>query len=153
MEGGGRPCRSKSFRSAICVFGLKDLVLLDKLPHLLANKIFPDYDFAAALCWSEAMFNRSYLEPNHKALERVQAHHEIYANMPQVNKRSLASIAYQDLFFILLHFLGEGLISAAEGINFVFFNIDLDAQSELKPGVKQDKFVYLYVNNYLRIIY
>ena len=51
--------------------------------------MFPEFDFGAGgglslWRWSEAMFNRSYLETADKSLELVQRHSEFYMNRPQV---------------------------------------------------------------------
>uniref|UniRef100_A0A914CWQ3 Sulfotransferase n=1 Tax=Acrobeloides nanus TaxID=290746 RepID=A0A914CWQ3_9BILA len=44
------------------MFGIEDLDRFTKFPELFMNKIMPEFDFGAATCWYEKMFNRTYLE-------------------------------------------------------------------------------------------
>lgn len=54
---GAMRCRSKMWRHRVCVFGLEDLAggTLFELPHLFLNKMLPDHDHAAIVCWHERM--------------------------------------------------------------------------------------------------
>lgn len=78
-------CKTRYLRHAICMFGLEDVQQMANLPHFFFNKIVPDFDFGAAFCWSEVMFNRSYLEPKEVTSERMQKNRPNYLNLPQVN--------------------------------------------------------------------
>ena len=55
---------------------------MDSLPFLTFNKVMEGFDFGAILCWSEAMFNRTYIHP--EPLDRVRHYEQFYKNMPQV---------------------------------------------------------------------
>uniref|UniRef100_A0A914DNM5 Uncharacterized protein n=1 Tax=Acrobeloides nanus TaxID=290746 RepID=A0A914DNM5_9BILA len=78
-------CPTKKFRHLICMFGIEDLDRLTKSTELFVNKIMPEFDFGAVICWYEKMFNRTYLEePTAEKLDKnyylslphVRFHHE-----------------------------------------------------------------------------
>ena len=48
------------WRHYSCIFGVHDLPILVKLPHLFANKFMPDYDYGAFLCWLEHLHTATY---------------------------------------------------------------------------------------------
>uniref|UniRef100_A0A914I176 Uncharacterized protein n=1 Tax=Globodera rostochiensis TaxID=31243 RepID=A0A914I176_GLORO len=74
-------CHSGIKRHGICIFGLKDLVpnLNGSHPFLFANKMQLHQDAEAVQCWHEAMFNRTYLFPTLKRLNK-----KFYTELPQV---------------------------------------------------------------------
>jgi hypothetical protein len=60
----GDGCNSHHSRHAICVFGVEDLAEhIARYPHLFVNKIMPEFDFAAVVCWYERLFNRTHIDP------------------------------------------------------------------------------------------
>ena len=61
----GEKCITKIFRNNICIYGVEDINRLIKLPHLFANKIMPETDFAALTCLYEKLFNMTYIEQDH----------------------------------------------------------------------------------------
>uniref|UniRef100_A0A914HWG6 Uncharacterized protein n=1 Tax=Globodera rostochiensis TaxID=31243 RepID=A0A914HWG6_GLORO len=67
--------------------------LADKMavwPHLFANKLMPQFDFGALLCWWEKMHQRAYIETRQRSLSRLNS--AFYADLPHVRfqKRALA---------------------------------------------------------------
>ena len=81
---------------------------MDSLPFLIFNKMMDRFDFGAILCWSEVMFNRTYIHP--KPLARVRRYEQFYKNIPQVkyiNKhhkiKKLISLQYFP-FYNIFHF-------------------------------------------------
>jgi hypothetical protein len=98
-----KACGSHNMRNAICVFGLEDLaggLRLANIPHLFANKFYPEFDFGAAVCWLETMFNRTHLEDqptvtdadgvvHRRGLARVEAHRQFYTDLPHVRSSPL----------------------------------------------------------------
>ncbi|KAE9547055.1 hypothetical protein FO519_009733 [Halicephalobus sp. NKZ332] len=54
------PCISKYFRNLICVFGVEDLPNLTNLHSMYINKLLPEFDFAAATCLLENVYDRTY---------------------------------------------------------------------------------------------
>uniref|UniRef100_A0A183CGJ5 SWIM-type domain-containing protein n=1 Tax=Globodera pallida TaxID=36090 RepID=A0A183CGJ5_GLOPA len=74
-------CHSGIKRHGICIFGLKDLVpnLNGSHPFMFANKMQLHQDAEAVQCWHEAMFNRTYLFPTLKRLNK-----KFYTELPQV---------------------------------------------------------------------
>ena len=81
-------CTTNFYRQEICVYGLEDLAWLDTLPFLFVNQMFPEFDFGAAFCLAEALFNRSMLSESEDGLqssmERIESFQDAYANRPQV---------------------------------------------------------------------
>jgi hypothetical protein len=88
-----RMCGTHHMRNAICVFGLEDLASrLALLPHLFANKLLPEFDFGAMVCWYESIFNRTHLVgedgdgvSKEGGLDRVLHHRQFYADLPTVS--------------------------------------------------------------------
>uniref|UniRef100_A0A914I193 Uncharacterized protein n=1 Tax=Globodera rostochiensis TaxID=31243 RepID=A0A914I193_GLORO len=74
-------CHNGIKRHGICIFGLKDLVpnLNGSHPFMFANKMMLHQDAEAVQCWHEAMFNRTYLFPTLKRLNK-----KFYTELPQV---------------------------------------------------------------------
>uniref|UniRef100_A0A183BY24 Homeobox domain-containing protein n=1 Tax=Globodera pallida TaxID=36090 RepID=A0A183BY24_GLOPA len=61
--------------------GMEDLA--DKMavwPHLFANKLMPEFDFGALLCWWEEMHRRAYFESRQRSLGRLNR--AFYADLP-----------------------------------------------------------------------
>uniref|UniRef100_A0A914DPZ3 Uncharacterized protein n=1 Tax=Acrobeloides nanus TaxID=290746 RepID=A0A914DPZ3_9BILA len=59
---------------------MEDLHRFSRLPHLFANKMMPEHDIGAIVCWYEHLFNRSHLEPpNSKNLNQ-----DYYLSMPHI---------------------------------------------------------------------
>uniref|UniRef100_A0A914ENK6 Uncharacterized protein n=1 Tax=Acrobeloides nanus TaxID=290746 RepID=A0A914ENK6_9BILA len=86
-------CYSGDFRHSLCIFGLEDLHRLTTLPHLFVNKMMPDYDFGAMVCWYEHMFNRTHVEPpNSKNLNP-----DYYLSMPHKMDRKRKKISYNEI--------------------------------------------------------
>ncbi|KAI6208501.1 Beta-1,3-galactosyl-O-glycosyl-glycoprotein beta-1,6-N-acetylglucosaminyltransferase 3 [Aphelenchoides besseyi] len=57
-------CYTGQMRHAICIFGVEDLKdHIAKFPKLFVNKVMPEFDWAAVVCWYEKLFNRSHIEP------------------------------------------------------------------------------------------
>lgn len=78
----GEGCNTHQSRHAICMYGIEDLVEhISTFPHLFVNKIMPEFDFAAAVCWYERLFNRSYVEP--ATTERLDPN--FYLNLAHVS--------------------------------------------------------------------
>ncbi|KAL3122992.1 hypothetical protein niasHT_006392 [Heterodera trifolii] len=85
-----KKCGSGHMRHAICIFGLEDLG--DKLaewPHLFANKLLPEFDFGALLCWWEEMHRRAHFESRERSLGRLNR--AIYADLPHVRFQKFAT--------------------------------------------------------------
>lgn len=54
------------------MLGIEDIPRLLSRPEIYINKIMPEIDFAAIVCWHEYMFNRSHLEaPTNKHLNKT----------------------------------------------------------------------------------
>ncbi|KAL7071103.1 hypothetical protein ACQ4LE_010019 [Meloidogyne hapla] len=72
-------CYSKNFRRQSCIFGLNDLWHHFRTSkYLFINKMMPEYDFGAILCWHEEMRRRTLIEVGFKRLNA-----SIYQNWPQ----------------------------------------------------------------------
>ncbi|KAI6184987.1 Glycosyl transferase, family 14-containing protein [Aphelenchoides bicaudatus] len=73
-------CHSKITRHELCVFGMEDLYrnLADN-PYFFANKMVPEYDFGAIVCWNEMLFNRTHFD---KGLHRLDK--GAYVKLPHV---------------------------------------------------------------------
>uniref|UniRef100_A0A914HUX7 Uncharacterized protein n=1 Tax=Globodera rostochiensis TaxID=31243 RepID=A0A914HUX7_GLORO len=59
--------------------------LADKMavwPHLFANKLMPQFDFGALLCWWEKMHQRAYIETRRRSLSRLNS--AFYSDLPHV---------------------------------------------------------------------
>ncbi|KAI6177786.1 Beta-1,3-galactosyl-O-glycosyl-glycoprotein beta-1,6-N-acetylglucosaminyltransferase 3 [Aphelenchoides bicaudatus] len=73
-------CRSQLWRHELCIFGLEDLSPnLANNPYFFANKITPEYDFGAIVCWNEMLFNRTYFDRGFHRLNKKS-----YTKLPQV---------------------------------------------------------------------
>jgi hypothetical protein len=66
-------------RHHVCIFGVESLLDLSDSVYLFANKMLPDQDFEALLCWHEKIWDRTHRE---RGIERLQK--EVYLNLPQV---------------------------------------------------------------------
>lgn len=62
-------CKSKNMRHAICIFGIEDLAKLSTLPHLYVNKMMPEFDFGAIVCWYEELFRHTYYNDKNSDLK------------------------------------------------------------------------------------
>uniref|UniRef100_A0A183CQV2 CAP10 domain-containing protein n=1 Tax=Globodera pallida TaxID=36090 RepID=A0A183CQV2_GLOPA len=85
-----KKCGSGHMRHAVCLFGMEDLA--DKMavwPHLFANKLMPEFDFGALLCWWEKMHQRAYNETRQRSLSRLNS--AIYADLPHVRFQKFAA--------------------------------------------------------------
>nr|CAD2167746.1 unnamed protein product [Meloidogyne enterolobii] len=72
-------CYSNNFRHYSCVFGIDDLWHnFYNLKYLFVNKMMPEFDFGAILCWHEEMRRRTLID---KGLHRLNA--SLYQNWPQ----------------------------------------------------------------------
>ncbi|KAI3408872.1 hypothetical protein GPALN_007466 [Globodera pallida] len=58
-------------------------------PHLFANKLMPEFDFGALLCWWEKMHQRAYNETRHRSFSRLNS--AIYADLPHVRFQKFAA--------------------------------------------------------------
>ncbi|VDM70695.1 unnamed protein product [Strongylus vulgaris] len=58
----GYLCKSQFVRKSICIFGIEDLQSISKYPHLMVNKMLPDFDYSIVECVHELIFNRTFLE-------------------------------------------------------------------------------------------
>jgi len=77
---GGPKCFSKLTRHGICIFGLGELAkALPHYPHLFGNKVLPEKEVRAPLCWYEDMFNRTYERRNMEGLYDIY-----YTELPYV---------------------------------------------------------------------
>lgn len=78
-------CHSKITRHELCVFGMEDLYrnLADN-PYFFANKMVPEYDFGAIVCWNEMLFNRTHFD---KGLHRLDM--GAYVKLPHVSFQTL----------------------------------------------------------------
>uniref|UniRef100_A0A914HTU1 Uncharacterized protein n=1 Tax=Globodera rostochiensis TaxID=31243 RepID=A0A914HTU1_GLORO len=66
--------------------------LADKMavwPHLFANKLMPQFDFGALLCWWEKMHQRAYIETRQRSLSRLNS--AFYADLPHVRFQKFAA--------------------------------------------------------------
>uniref|UniRef100_A0A914HT40 Uncharacterized protein n=1 Tax=Globodera rostochiensis TaxID=31243 RepID=A0A914HT40_GLORO len=83
-----KKCGSGHMRHEVCIFGMEDLA--DKMavwPHLFANKLMPQFDFGALLCWWEKMHQRAYIETRQRSLSRLNS--AFYADLPHVSARDV----------------------------------------------------------------
>nr|CAD2159367.1 unnamed protein product [Meloidogyne enterolobii] len=72
-------CYSNNFRHYSCVFGIEDLWHnFYNSKYLFVNKMMPEFDFGAILCWHEEMRRRTLIN---KGLHRLNA--SLYQNWPQ----------------------------------------------------------------------
>ncbi|KAI6170487.1 hypothetical protein M3Y97_01149600 [Aphelenchoides bicaudatus] len=73
-------CDSKIHRHNLCIFGLEDLRsnLVDN-PFFFANKMIPEYDFGAIVCWNEKLFNRTHFD---RGVQRLNK--KLYVKLPHV---------------------------------------------------------------------
>ncbi|KAH7701592.1 Protein H41C03.3 [Aphelenchoides avenae] len=70
-------CGSRRWRHGLCVYGVEDVGWLAGKAHLVGNKMMPEFDFAASVCWHEKMFNRTHYD---KGTHRLRA--SVYENLP-----------------------------------------------------------------------
>jgi hypothetical protein len=72
-------------RHSICLVGLKEVaVFLPHLPHLFVNKILPEYEVRAALCWYEALFNHTHGEDREEGRGFKRLDDSYYRDLPHV---------------------------------------------------------------------
>ncbi|KAI6198865.1 Beta-1,3-galactosyl-O-glycosyl-glycoprotein beta-1,6-N-acetylglucosaminyltransferase 3 [Aphelenchoides besseyi] len=56
-------CKTGHLRHDICIYGVEDLKnTLPNCPDLFINKMMPNFDWAAVVCWYEKLFNRTHVE-------------------------------------------------------------------------------------------
>ncbi|KAK6732741.1 hypothetical protein RB195_016851 [Necator americanus] len=72
-------CKSGYARKSICIFGIEDFPSILKYPHVMANKMLPEFDYAIIECIHEVIFNRTFLNQDDHPLDK-----SYYANMPNV---------------------------------------------------------------------
>ncbi|ETN83049.1 hypothetical protein NECAME_01848 [Necator americanus] len=72
-------CKSQYARKSICIFGIEDLQSLSQYPHLMANKMLPEFDYAIVECVHEMIFNRTFLNQVDQPLNT-----DYYSNMVNV---------------------------------------------------------------------
>ncbi|ETN83048.1 Core-2/I-Branching enzyme [Necator americanus] len=72
-------CKSGYARKSICIFGIEDFPSILKYPHVMANKMLPEFDYAIIECIHEVIFNRTFLNQDDHPLDKGY-----YANMPNV---------------------------------------------------------------------
>uniref|UniRef100_A0A914NGC1 Uncharacterized protein n=1 Tax=Meloidogyne incognita TaxID=6306 RepID=A0A914NGC1_MELIC len=78
-DSGTSKCYSGIIRHYNCIFGIEDLVPnFYNSKYLFVNKMMPEYDFGAILCWHEEMRRRTLIN---KGLHRLNA--SLYQNWPQ----------------------------------------------------------------------
>ncbi|KAL3076217.1 hypothetical protein niasHT_038354 [Heterodera trifolii] len=65
-------CASGHSFHSICMFGIEDLPQLATFPHLFVNKFLPSFDFGAAICMYERMFNMTYLNTGGEQLDKME---------------------------------------------------------------------------------
>ncbi|KAF7633660.1 hypothetical protein Mgra_00006968 [Meloidogyne graminicola] len=86
-------CYSNNRRHNMCIFGLEDLWhYAFNSKYLFLNKMMPEIDFGAIICWHEEMRRRTLIE---KGINRINA--TIYQNLPQTRfhqkwKRTLGKV-------------------------------------------------------------
>lgn len=103
------PCPSNIWRHWNCIFGIEDLHRLARLPHFFVNKMMPEHDFGAIVCWYEYMFNMSYLEPQ----TSKNLNMDYYLSMPHVRyhkeklKNGFINIRNFDCSFKYKHCIGN----------------------------------------------
>ncbi|RCN29709.1 Core-2/I-Branching enzyme [Ancylostoma caninum] len=72
-------CKSKYSRKSICILGIEDLRALSQYPHLMVNKMLPEFDYSIVECVHEMIFNRTFLDQVDHALDS-----SYYSNMVNV---------------------------------------------------------------------
>lgn len=72
-------CSTNIMRHSVCVFGVEHLDELSRTVYLFANKMVPQEDWGAVLCWHEMMRTRTHKE---RGIERLKS--EVYLGLPQV---------------------------------------------------------------------
>lgn len=72
-------CHSRHLIKNICIFGIEDLATnIRDSKYLFINKMSPDFDFGAILCWHEEMRSRTLVD---KGVNRLNI--KYYQNWPQ----------------------------------------------------------------------
>lgn len=71
-------CMSKRYRNGVCMFGIEDLRRLAARPELFVNKMMPSFDYGAAACWLEELYNRTHFERSNRVFD------EYYTTLPHV---------------------------------------------------------------------
>ncbi|KAE9546556.1 hypothetical protein FO519_010232 [Halicephalobus sp. NKZ332] len=72
------PCESEFFRRWVCIFGVEDLPDITHLYNLYVNKLLSKFDFAAATCLLEHVYNNTYFPVGNHPLnveQYAQLHH------------------------------------------------------------------------------
>ena len=75
-------CYSHKMRHSICIFGVADLKYFRKYTHLFGNKLMPEFDFTASVCWREFLFNKTYINPIANPSDELNK--SFYLNMSNV---------------------------------------------------------------------
>lgn len=76
-------CGSGHFRHSVCIYGVEDYSRLIKLRHLFVNKLMPSFDYGAAMCLLENVYNRTYFGNDNPLFE------DYYATLPHVRYNNL----------------------------------------------------------------
>lgn len=71
-------CHSQKVRHGVCLIGMEYMPILLKEPHLIANKIWPEWDFGTIMCVGELLSRRTARK------EKLDL--SKYKNMPQVSR-------------------------------------------------------------------
>lgn len=77
-----RPCKSKKYKHASCVFGVKDIARIMNSPLLCVHKMYHDFEPAAFACLQEVLYNRTYNLD--ESMYGAFTDYEFYYKMPQV---------------------------------------------------------------------
>ncbi|KAI6177789.1 hypothetical protein M3Y97_00945900 [Aphelenchoides bicaudatus] len=86
-------CNSNAWRHDLCILGLADLRFnFVENEYLFANKMLPEHDFGAVVCWSEMLFNRTHFDRGIHRLNKT-----LYVKLPQV-RYNKAKRKYRDKF-------------------------------------------------------
>ncbi|KAI6170358.1 hypothetical protein M3Y97_01162100 [Aphelenchoides bicaudatus] len=73
-------CDSQIWRHGVCIFGLEDLRTKFTTNHFfIINKMIPEYDYSAIVCWNEVLFNRTFFD---RGVHRLNK--DAYVKLPQV---------------------------------------------------------------------
>ena len=79
---GDEECYSGQWRHSLCVFGIGDLApTIKNVAALFVNKMMPEYDFDAILCWHEEMRRKYYEEREQPKIAVHQVMNELNNNL------------------------------------------------------------------------
>ncbi|KAK6732720.1 hypothetical protein RB195_016842 [Necator americanus] len=79
IMGSPNDCLSGHVRHDICIMGVEHIPELSRTPHILVNKMMPDFDYGAIECVHELVFNRTFRNQVDHALNRSH-----YSNLAHV---------------------------------------------------------------------